>query len=56
MPHSHGIGRIAISDENSVNYRTEETLDERGGVSIGSDVVAQRADQRTFAKSIAFLE
>ena len=56
MPRAHGFGDGHVAYHDRVHGGAEEALDQQRGRLVGVDEIAQRAEHRGFAESLAFAE
>src|SRR3979411_1045757 len=56
MPRAHGLSHGSVANENGVDRRSEESLDEAGGAGVSADEIAEGAKDCALAKGAAFLE
>ena len=56
MPRPYSLGYAAISHEDRVHCRTEESLDQSRGAGIGADEVAEGPENCSFTEYSALLE
>ena len=56
MPRAHGLGHRSVANENGIDRRSQEPLDERGRVGVCAHEIAKRAEYCAFAENAALLE
>jgi hypothetical protein len=56
VPGANPIGDIAVANEDRMNSCAEESLDEKSGILIGAKKIGKRAENSTFAESLAIAE